>query len=97
MPKAYLVVTYHSVSNPEKLAAYGKLAVPTMASFGGRFLTRGTAAAAYERGLKERVTIVEFPGLESAMTFHESRGYQEALQALGDGAARDIRIVEGLE
>jgi hypothetical protein len=27
MPKAYAVVTYRSVSNPEKLAAYAKLAV----------------------------------------------------------------------
>jgi hypothetical protein len=28
MPKAYAVVTYRSVSDPEKLAAYAKLAGP---------------------------------------------------------------------
>ena len=32
MPKAYAVVTYRSISDPEKLAAYAKLARP-----GGRF------------------------------------------------------------
>ena len=28
MPKAYAVVTYRSVSDPEKLAAYAELALP---------------------------------------------------------------------
>jgi hypothetical protein len=28
MPKAYAVVTYRSISDPEKLAAYAKLALP---------------------------------------------------------------------
>ena len=28
---------------------------------------------------------------------HDGPGYQEALRALGDGADREIRIVEGLE
>ena len=48
MPKAYAVVTYRSVSDPEKLAAYDSVA------------------------------------------------YAEALKALGDGAVRDFRIVEGV-
>ena len=30
MPKAYAVVTYRSLSDPEKLAAYAKLAVPAV-------------------------------------------------------------------
>jgi len=38
MPKAYAVVTYRSVSDPEKLAAYAKLAGPAIAPFGARFL-----------------------------------------------------------
>jgi hypothetical protein len=27
MPKAYMVFFYHSISDPQKLAAYGKLAI----------------------------------------------------------------------
>ena len=37
MPKAYAVVTYRSISDPEKLVAYAKLAGPAVAPFGGSF------------------------------------------------------------
>ena len=53
--------------------------------------------AAYEAGQKERIVISEFPSLDKAIAAHESPGYQQALGALGDGAVRDIRIIEGLE
>jgi uncharacterized protein (DUF1330 family) len=97
MPKAYWVTCYRSISDPQKLAAYAKLAPDAVAPFGGRYLARGTAAAAYEAGLKERIVMSEFPSVEKAIAAYESPGYQAALKALGDGAVRDIRIVEGLE
>jgi uncharacterized protein (DUF1330 family) len=52
MPKAYAVVTYRSISDPEKLAAYAKLAGPAVTPFGARILARGDAAVAREQGLK---------------------------------------------
>ena len=97
MPKAYWVTTYRSISDPDKLAAYAKLAPPAIAPFGGRYLARGTAAAAFEAGLKERIVISEFPSVEKAIAAYNSDGYQRALKALRNGAERDIRIVEGLE
>jgi uncharacterized protein (DUF1330 family) len=97
MPKAYWVTSYLSISDPEKLSAYAKLAPPAVAPFGGRYLARGTATAAHESGLKERIVISEFPSVEHALAAYESPAYQEALRALGDGAKRDVRIVEGLE
>jgi uncharacterized protein (DUF1330 family) len=96
-PKAYMVFSYQSAPDPQKLAAYGKLAIPAFDSFGARLLARGNAAAAYERGLKERILIIEFPSLEKAIAAHDSPDYQKALVALGDGAVRDVRIVEGVE
>ena len=95
--KAYWVTTYRSISNPEALAAYAKLAPTAIAPFGGRYLARGTAAAAYEAGLKERIVISEFPSVENAIGAYNSPAYQEALKALGNGAVRDIRIVEAVE
>jgi len=97
MPKAYWVTSYHSISDPQKLAAYAKLAPLATAPFGGRYLARGAAAAAYEAGHKERIVISEFPSIEKAIAAYESPAYQEALKALGNGAVRDIRIVEALE
>ena len=97
MPKAYWVVTYRSVSNPQKLAAYAELAVAATAPFGARFLARGNPAAVFEHGLKERTVITEYPSLEKAMASYGSPAYQETLKALGDGAVRDIRIIEGLK
>ncbi len=97
MPKAYWVTAYRSISDPRKLAAYAALAPAATALFGARYLARGTAAAAYEDGLKERIVITEFPSLEKATAAYQSPAYKEALNALGDGAVRDVRIVEGLE
>ena len=97
MPKAYWVVSYRSISDPQKLAAYAKLAPAATAPFGARYLARGTAAAAFEAGVKERIVITEFPSVQQAIAAYESPAYQAALRALGDGAVRDVRIVEGLE
>jgi uncharacterized protein (DUF1330 family) len=97
MPKAYWVTCYRSISDPQKLAAYAKLAPVAIGPFGGRYLARGTAAAAYEAGQKERIVMSEFPSVEKAIAAYESPAYQEALKALGNGAVRDIRIVEGLD
>jgi uncharacterized protein (DUF1330 family) len=97
MPKAYAVVTYRSVSDPEKLAASAELALPAVKPFGARILARGNAAVAREHGLKERTVVTEFPSLEKATAAYDSAAYEEALKALGDGAVRDFRIVEGVE
>jgi uncharacterized protein (DUF1330 family) len=97
MAKAYWVATYRSISSPEALAGYAKLAGPAIQAAGGRFLARGTAAKAYESGLIQRVVIVEFDSVENAVAAHDSAAYQEALKVLGKGADRDLRIVEGVE
>lgn len=97
MPKAYTVTTYRSVSDPQKLAAYAELALPAILPFGARVLARGKVAVAFEHGIKERTVVVEYPSLEKAVAAYSSPAYQTALKALGDGAIRDIRIVEGLE
>ena len=96
MAKGYWIATYFSISNSDAMAEYGKLAGPAIAAAGGRFLARGTAAKAYEKGLKERVVVIEFDSVDKAAAAHDSAGYQAALKVLGNGADRDLRIVEGL-
>ena len=96
MGKGYIVVTYRKIKDQEKWQAYAKLAVPAVQKLGGKFLVRAMPSRVHELGMKERVVIVEFDNVHKAMTAHDSPGYQEALKALGDGAERDFRIVEGV-
>ena len=100
MPKAYWVVTYRSVSDRQKLAAYAELAVAfsqLRSPLALVFSARGNPAVVYEDGLTERTVITEYPSLEKATASYGSPAYQEALKALGDGAVRDVRIIEGVE
>src|SRR5215468_6887314 len=96
MAKAYWVATYKSISDPDALAAYAKLAGPAIQGAGGKFLARGVAAKCYESGLLQRTVIIEFDSVAAAEAAHDSPGYQEALRALGNGADRDMRIIEGV-
>ena len=96
MPKAYWVVTYRSVKNPEAWQAYAKLAGPALTTAGGRFLIRNKPAKSYEAGINERVVLIEFDSVEQAIAAHETPAYKEALKALGTGnVERDVRVVEG--
>jgi uncharacterized protein (DUF1330 family) len=96
MAKAYWVVCYRSVKNPDALAAYAKIAGPAVQAAGGRFVVRGTPSKTYENGLNQRTVVVEFDSFEKAVAAHDSPGYQEALRVLGDAADRDMRVVEGV-
>ena len=40
--------------------------------------------------------LIEFDSDEQAVAAHDSPAYQAALAALGDGAEREIRIIEGV-
>ena len=71
MPKGYMISCYRSISNPEKLADYAKLAGPAILAAGGTFLARGQAAKAMEDGIMDRTVIVEFETLEAAMGLYD--------------------------
>jgi uncharacterized protein (DUF1330 family) len=97
VPRAFWINTFRSVSDPQKLAAYIELAGPAMRQAGGRFLARGQPARAFESGAMERTTLIEFDSVEKAVAAYESAAYQQALRALGDGAVRDLRIIEAAD
>ena len=96
MKKGYWVVVYRSVSDESAVKAYGALAGPALESLGGRLLTRSISRVqTQEDGLQQRTVLVEFDSFETALAAYESEAYKKALQALGPGAERDFRIVEG--
>ena len=96
MPKAYWIAFYREILDPNKLAAYAKLAGPAIQQGGGRFLARGIPAQAYDEGQMERTVLIEFDSVAEAVGVHDSLAYQEALAMLKGGVVRDLRIVEGV-
>uniref|UniRef100_A0AAU2VXQ3 DUF1330 domain-containing protein n=1 Tax=Streptomyces sp. NBC_00008 TaxID=2903610 RepID=A0AAU2VXQ3_9ACTN len=97
MPKGYWASAYRTISDPEKLAAYNKLAPAAVKAGGGRIFARGGRVVAHGAGIAERTVLIEFDSFERAVAAYESAAYQEALVALSDGVERDFRIVEGID
>jgi uncharacterized protein (DUF1330 family) len=97
MAKAYWISAYREIIDTEALAAYAKLAGPSLTAAGGKFLARGVPVAVKESGLQQRTVLIEFESVEAALAAYNSPGYKEALAALGSNAVvRDIRIIEGV-
>ena len=96
MAKGYWVATYSAVTKPDSVAAYAKLAAPSIEAAGGKFLARGNPAKVYEHGVMQRTVVIEFPSVAAAIAAHDSPGYQAALKVLAGGVEREIRIVEGV-
>ena len=89
---------YHTVTAPEKLAAYAALAGPALTAGGGVFLARSDPVKVFEKSqggaTNIRTVVIKFPSAAAAIAAHDSPAYQAALQALDGGAVRDLRIVE---
>lgn len=95
MAKGYWIITFRSVSDQAKLAAYIEAAAPVLTASAVRFVVRGTPEKVYEAGVPERTVVIEFESVARAIEVYESADYQKAIAAMGDGAERDVRIVEG--
>src|SRR5262249_51117818 len=96
MKKGYWVVAYRSISDEAAVKAYGALAGPALEALGGRLLTRSASQVqTRESGLQQRAVLVEFDSYDAALAAYGSEAYKKALEALGSGADRDFRIVEG--
>jgi uncharacterized protein (DUF1330 family) len=96
MAKGYWVAFYHTVSNPEALAEYAKLAGPAIQAGGGRILARGLPAKTYEAAKEQRVVVIEFDSVQQAIAAHDSEAYKAAMKVLGNAVEREIRIIEGV-
>jgi uncharacterized protein (DUF1330 family) len=93
--KGYWIVAYREIRDPAKLADYVRLAVPALEVAGGRVLSRDSALEVHEAGVRARTVLIEFASFEKACEAYRSPLYRAALDALGTGAERDVRIIEG--
>jgi uncharacterized protein (DUF1330 family) len=80
---AYVVVEIE-VHDPAGYEDYKKLAPPTIAAYGGKYLARGGKTETLEGDwAPKRLVILEFSSLEQAKKWHDSPEYR---------AAREMRL-----
>ena len=96
MPKGYFVSAHRSEADPEKRAAYLKLAGPAIEKYNGKILASTNKIKVFEDGKVEQTVLIEFESFEKAAKCIDSKEYQDALLALDGGANRDCRVFEGL-
>ena len=96
MPKGYFVSAHRSEADPEKRAAYLRLAGPAIAKYNGKILASTNKIKVFEDGKVEQTVLIEFESFEKAVECIDSKEYQDALLALDGGANRDCRVFEGL-
>jgi len=93
---AYLVVDIE-IHDRERYETYKRMAPPSIAQYGGRYLTRGGDTAVLEGEWKpKRFVILEFPTMERARAWWSSPEYAEAKALRQSIATTRMVLTEGL-
>jgi uncharacterized protein (DUF1330 family) len=94
---AYLIAE-HIITDAAKFDEYRARVGPTIANYGGRYLTRGGSHRLPEGGhwKPERVVIIEFPDIEALDRWYRSPEYQPLI-ALRKSCTSDLDMLITLE
>ena len=93
--KGYVVCVYKSIANEEKLKEYAIKAKVAVEKFEGKFLIRGGKSTIKEGDKSPRTVVIEFPSYNEAITFYQSKEYQDAHSILKGHVERQFQLVEG--
>jgi len=92
---AYIVVEI-AIKDTERYARYKDLAPPSIAKYGGKYLSRGGATTALEgTWAPERFVILEFADADTATRWWNSPEYAEAKKLRQSCAETEMLLVEG--
>lgn len=93
---AYVIVEIR-VNDPVRYEDYKKMAAPTIAAFGGRYLVRGGAVQTLEGAWDPaRLVVLEFPSAARAKEWWSSADYAAAKRLRHETATTRMVLVEGL-
>ena len=94
---AYIIVEV-DVMDSERYEEYKEMTPPTIAKFGGRFVSRGEKIENLE-GARDpaRIVIIEFETRELAKSWWESEDYRPARELRQKIAATRMILVNGVE
>jgi uncharacterized protein (DUF1330 family) len=94
---AAYVIAETEVYDEEQFRRYRELAAPSIAQYGGRYLTRGTPQAPEgEWPPGAYLVIIEFPDLARIREWYASPEYAEALTVRQSALGRRLLFVEGV-
>lgn len=95
---AAYVIARVNVTNWDRYKQYMKVTPGIVEKFGGRFLSRGGEIITME-GPEEnrRVVILEFPSLEKAKEFYNSKDYGEAKKLREGAAIASFLAIDGIQ
>ncbi len=92
---AYVIVEVE-VTNAEEYEDYKKLATPTVAQYGGKYIARGGKSETLEGDWHPgRLVILEFPNAERAKAWVNSPEYRPARELRHRYAKSKMVVIEG--
>lgn len=93
---AYVVVQV-SVEDADTYEEYKRLAPPSIAEYGGRYIVRGAKVDVLEGDWNPgRFVMLEFPGVADAKAWWESDSYAAAKAMRQRSASTQMILVEGM-
>lgn len=93
---AYVIVDI-DVADPVTYEEYKKLAPPTIAAYGGKYLARGGTAEVLEgQWTPKRLVILEFPTVDQAKKWLNSPEYTSTKKLRHKAATSNMIIVPGV-
>ncbi|UCG87134.1 MAG: DUF1330 domain-containing protein [Gemmatimonadota bacterium] len=93
---AYLIAEI-DIHDAERYEEYRKLAAPTVAAYGGRYVVRGGAVTRLEgKWAPGRVVVLEFPSVDRAKQWWDSAEYSPAKALRQMSASTEMIVVQGV-
>jgi uncharacterized protein (DUF1330 family) len=93
---AYIIVDI-DIQDPERYEEYKRLAPPSIATYGGKYLTRGGATQVLEGDwIPKRFVVLQFDSVERAKQWWDSPEYAPAKKLRQQCADTRMILTEGL-
>lgn len=97
MPPAYLIAQI-DITDEETYAKYREQVTPTVAQYGGEYLTRGGRFESLEGTVPPpRTVILKFPSFEQAKAWYDSAEYAGPKAVRQSASTGDVILVEGVD
>ena len=94
---AAYVIAETEVYDEEQFRRYRELAAPSIAQYGGRYLTRGEPQVPEgEWPQQAQLVLIEFPDLARVRQWYASPEYAEALEIRQSALGRRLLFIEGM-